>query len=132
VLQLNCPKAIINGPTLPLLCNLTCSPHIPLAQNALWALKNLSFHAVDTLKTQIITSLTYPKIQRLLSRDTGLVLRIQAMELVQNVLADCGSGELVRYFEGLGEGGFLDLLGGYLDEGEGDELRIPVSFISIM
>jgi hypothetical protein len=119
---------LIQGAGLSLLCGLTRSPHLPLAQNALWALKNLSFHALDSLKAQITSTLTWQSLREFLSIDTPSVLRVQALELAQNLLADCGTTEITRIFEGLGEGSLLTVLGRSLGGGVDDEIRIPVSY----
>ena len=93
---------------LPLLALLSHSPHEPLALNALWALKNLSFHALDPLKVQITHCLTFPVLQDLLAPFTAPCLRVQAMEITQNLLADGTSAEIARVVDGLGETQFLD------------------------
>lgn len=45
------------------MCELTHSNHEPLALNALWALKNLLFHANDAMKTQVMSVLGWDTLR---------------------------------------------------------------------
>ena len=48
-------QKLISGGYLEMLCLLATSPRESIAVNALWALKNLLFHAPESLKAQVVT-----------------------------------------------------------------------------
>jgi len=117
---------------------LTHSPHEPLALNALWALKNLTFHALDSMKTQVIGIFGWDSLRRhvilvniadasFIGAASSPVLRVQAFEIMQNLLADATAPELSRYVENIGEGYLLDVLSIVSREGMDAKLRVPVS-----
>lgn len=119
------------------MCELTRSPYESLALNALWALKNLTFHALDGMKAQVMTVFgyntlrTYVKLMksaddRFIGPSTPLLLRVQAFEIIQNLFADAPSLELARYVDNIGEGYLLDVLSVVAREGIDPDLRVPV------
>ena len=57
------PQSLMRSGGVELLCELSSSPHEPLAQNALWAIKNLVFHAPDLLKTSVMTVFGWPRLR---------------------------------------------------------------------
>jgi len=66
--------------------------------------------------------------QRLIMPPTPLSLRIQALQIAQNLTADALASEVNRYLELLGEGEFVDVLCGAAREGQDPDIRIPVSY----
>ncbi|RSH90252.1 hypothetical protein EHS25_001586 [Saitozyma podzolica] len=117
--------ALLQGGGIELMCELTHSNHEPLALNALWALKNLLFHANDAMKTQVMSVLGWDTLRLYLSPSTTLSLRTQAFELLQNVLADATTSELTRTLEASGETALLDLVQLAARKGDTTELRVP-------
>ncbi|WVQ84004.1 hypothetical protein IAT38_006149 [Cryptococcus sp. DSM 104549] len=120
---------LLRGGGLDLLCELTKSPHQPLALNAMWAIKNLMFHAVDTTKSQVMATLGYGNLRAFLLPPTPLVLRIQAFEITQNLFAEVSSYEISRAVEQLGEKELLDLVTNAARSGEDVDLRIPALYV---
>ena len=53
-------------------------------------------------------------------------MRIQGLEIVQNLIADASPIDIAKYLDLLGENDFLVTLVQAAREGETDELRIPV------
>lgn len=58
-----------------------------------------------------------------------MTLRIQALEITQNLLADALASEVSRCLDLLGEGEFLDILTDSAREGQDPELRIPALYV---
>ncbi|KAK8846743.1 hypothetical protein IAR55_005830 [Kwoniella newhampshirensis] len=114
---------------LELLCELTRSTHEPLALNALWALKNLTFHAMESTKLQVTLTLGWDRLRALMTLSTPLTLRVQAFEITQNLLAEATALEISRTVENLGEKELLDLVTNAAKEGEQVELRIPALYV---
>ncbi|WVR04430.1 hypothetical protein IAU60_001433 [Kwoniella sp. DSM 27419] len=110
---------------LELLCELTNSPFEPLAVNALWALKNLCFHALESIKAQVVTVLGWDRLTVLLSSQTPQSLRVEAFSILQNLLADATPSEITRTVDGLGDKQLLDLLAESARDKEDVELRVP-------
>ncbi|WVF70073.1 hypothetical protein IAT40_004860 [Kwoniella sp. CBS 6097] len=123
-------KAIlVEKNALQLIAELTKSPHEPLALNALWALKNLTFHAMDSTKALVTSTLGWDRLRSLLTSSTPQALRIQAYEITQNILAEASSSEISRTVEALGEKDLLDLVTEAAREKEDTELRIPALYV---
>ncbi|WWD22052.1 hypothetical protein CI109_106540 [Kwoniella shandongensis] len=114
---------------LDLLCDLTRSAHEPLALNALWALKNLTFHAMESTKLQVTLTLGWERLRSLMAPSTPLALRVQAFEITQNLLAEATAPEISRTVDNLGEKELLDLVTNAAREGEKVELRIPALYV---
>lgn len=100
----------MNDGGLELLCSLTQSPYEPLALNALWAIKNLVFHSSDGLKTEIMMVFGWTSLRQFLGEPTLIPLRKQALEILQNLLAEATSADITKTLERLGEGQVLDIL----------------------
>ena len=64
---------------------------------------------------------------RVVSSGAPLGLRVQALEIVQNLTADSLPSEVGRYLELLGEGEFLTVWVDAAREGQDTRLRVPVS-----
>jgi hypothetical protein len=79
------PQALLQGGGIELMCELTHSNHEPLALNALWALKNLLFHANDAMKTQVMSVLGWDTL-RLYVASTIMIL--DARQLQSHVVWD--------------------------------------------
>ncbi|WRT65023.1 uncharacterized protein IL334_001964 [Kwoniella shivajii] len=114
---------------LELLCDLTNSPYEPLAVNALWAIKNLTYHAMESTKGMVTTALGWDRLKGLLSAATIQSLRIQAFEILQNLLADSTAVEISRTVESFGEDGLFDLIIQASREGEDIDLRMPAIYV---
>jgi hypothetical protein len=56
-------QTVLKNGGIELLCELSQAPYEPLALNALWALKNLTFHALDSLKNQVMAILSWDKLK---------------------------------------------------------------------
>ena len=63
----------------------------------------------------------------LINTPTRTVLRIQALEIVQNLCADAAPVEVGRYLEQLVEGEFMSILVAAARSDQEPEMRIPVS-----
>ncbi|KAL7423599.1 hypothetical protein Q5752_001180 [Cryptotrichosporon argae] len=76
-----------------------------LALNAAWALKNLVYHSPETLKMDVLRELGADKLRALLAPTGphGGSLRPQALELLQNLVADVTPPELMRVVDALGD-----------------------------
>ncbi|OCF37579.1 hypothetical protein I316_00705 [Kwoniella heveanensis BCC8398] len=123
-------KAIlVKENALQLISELTKSPHEPLALNALWALKNLTFHAMESTKALVTSTLGWDRLRSLLTAPTPQGLRIQAFEITQNLLAEASSSEISRTVEALGEKDLLDLVTEAARDKEDIELRIPALYV---
>lgn len=59
-------------------------------------------------------------------------MRIQGLEIVQNLIADASPIDVAKYLDLLGEIDFLVTLVQAAREGETDELRIPVSRVTAL
>ena len=59
---------------------------------------------------------------------TSPVLRAQALEIVQNLLANAPANELARYVDNIGEEYLLEVLSIHARNQTDPELRIPVQF----
>ncbi|KAL1409900.1 hypothetical protein Q8F55_003899 [Vanrija albida] len=94
-------KLLANG-GLELLVELTASSHEPLALNALWALKNVTYHAGEPLKADVMTALGWDTLRRFLSPETPKTLRAQALDMLQNLLDDQTPTEMNRTVDALG------------------------------
>ena len=57
---------------------------------------------------------------------TPLVLRVQALEIVQNLVANAPANELARYIDNIGEEYLLDVLSIHARNQTDPELRVPV------
>ncbi|ORY26906.1 armadillo-type protein, partial [Naematelia encephala] len=114
---------------IEVLCQLSHSAYEPLALNALWALKNLTFHATDILKAQVMAVLTWSTLQTYIGPLTRLSLRVQSFEVVQNLLADAGPGEIYRTIENLGGEEFLAVLELAARDGSEVDLRVPALYV---
>lgn len=57
-------------------------------------------------------------------------MRIQGLEIVQNLIADASPIDIGKYLDLLGENTFLQTLSSTAQEGESEELRIPVGLIN--
>lgn len=55
---------LLRGGGIELICDLTRSTYEPLALNALWALKNLTFRADDALKSTVMSVLGWTDLRR--------------------------------------------------------------------
>ena len=65
--------------------------------------------------------------RRFIDVKTPLALRIQAMEILQNLLADAASAEITKMLDRLGEDDLVPILKDASGPGGDPELRIPVS-----
>lgn len=52
-------QKLISAGYLDTICNLALSLQEPLALNALWALKNLTYHTTEPLKLQVMAGIGY-------------------------------------------------------------------------
>lgn len=96
-------KLVMSG-GVELLVSLTSSSYVPLALNALWALKNLTYHASETLKADVVSALSWRRLAELISPRTPPQLRTQALHLLQNVVDQASKAELSRTLDALGSG----------------------------
>lgn len=96
-------KLVMSG-GVELLVSLTSSSYEPLALNALWALKNLTYHASETLKADVVRALSWRRLAELISPRTPPQLRTQALHLLQNVVDQASKAELSRTLDALGSG----------------------------
>ncbi|TXT11159.1 hypothetical protein VHUM_01910 [Vanrija humicola] len=94
-------KLLGNG-GLELLVELTASPHEPLALNALWALKNVTYHAGEPLKAEVMAVLGWDTLRRFLSPETPKALRAQALDMLQNLLDDQTPAQMNKTVDALG------------------------------
>ncbi|WVW78739.1 hypothetical protein I302_100699 [Kwoniella bestiolae CBS 10118] len=114
---------------LELLCDLTKSPYEPLALNAMWAIKNMTYRAMDATKIMVATTLGYDRLRFLTSSLTTQSLRIQALEIVQNIFADSSVPEISRTVENIGEDALFDSIIQASKEGQDADLRIPALYV---
>ncbi|ORX34369.1 armadillo-type protein [Kockovaella imperatae] len=121
--------ALLREGGLELLCSLTHSPSEPLALNALWALKNLVFHGLESLKSQVMSVLTWSSLRDFIDSTTSLPLRVQAMEILQNILADATPAEISKAVDHLGEEDTIHLLKEAVGTGSNTELRVSALFV---
>lgn len=94
-------KLLGNG-GLELLVELTASPHEPLALNALWALKNVTYHASEPLKAEVMAALGWDTLRRFISAETPKPLRAQALDMLQNLLDDQTAVQMTKTIDALG------------------------------
>ncbi|WVQ76763.1 hypothetical protein IAR50_006437 [Cryptococcus sp. DSM 104548] len=102
---------LVQNGTLLLLVDLTKSVHQPLALNALWAIKNLLFHSDLSTKKAAISHFGPDWLLDLCSPESPNSIRVQGIEIIQNILAEeCPS--LVSWLANDlgGVGGFRTLL----------------------
>jgi hypothetical protein len=126
-------KLVMSG-GVELLVSLTSSSYEPLALNALWALKNLTYHASETLKADVVRALSWRRLAELISPRTPPQLRTQALHLLQNVVDQASKAELSRTLDALGSG-VSDVVGegmGLMDGGFADDLPAPELSVSGM
>lgn len=97
-------QRLVDGGGVELLVSLTGSTYEPLALNALWALKNLTYHASETLKADVVHALSWRRLAALIAPRTGAQLRAQALHLLQNVVDQASKAELSRTLDALGSG----------------------------
>lgn len=95
---------------LDLLVELSASSYEPLAENALWALKNVTFHAAESLKGEVMASLGWDNLRNFLSPGVSPVLRTQALEILQNLVDDQPAPDLARTLDAIGTDWLLDTL----------------------
>ncbi|KAK4689772.1 armadillo repeat-containing protein 8, partial [Tremellales sp. Uapishka_1] len=117
-----------------LLVDLTKSSHEPIVLNALWALKNLTFHATESVKNQVMGIFTYESLQRCLSPATPIALRCQGFEILQNLVADATPVEISRMVDQLGEARLLDMLSAIWRDTDADveigmEMKISAMYV---
>ena len=114
----------------------------------MWALKNLTFHALESLKSQVMAILGWNSLESsvksktsshfrnphscticsFIDPSTATNLRVQALEITQNILADALPSEVARTLDLLGDSSLLDILAQAAKEGQDVELRIPVGY----
>lgn len=126
-------KLVMSG-GVELLVSLTSSSYEPLALNALWALKNLTYHASETLKADVVRALSWRRLAELISPRTPPQLRTQALHLLQNVVDQASKAELSRTLDALGSG-VSDVVGdgmSLMDGGFADDLPAPELSVSGM
>lgn len=56
-------QKLISAGHLNMLCSLAQSRHEPLSQNALWAIKNLTFHSSEAIKTQVMACMGFDSLK---------------------------------------------------------------------
>ncbi|WWC87229.1 uncharacterized protein L201_002117 [Kwoniella dendrophila CBS 6074] len=121
---------LLNENVLEILCDLTKSSYEPLALNAMWALKNYTYHSVEAGKSMIGSNLGWDRLKSLLSSSTTLSLRIQAFAITQNLFANSSTSEITKTIESFG--GEDDLLGLIIEatkDNQDVDLRIPALFV---
>ncbi|CAK9783454.1 ARM repeat-containing protein [Cutaneotrichosporon oleaginosum] len=109
---------IADPKSLELLAGLTTVPYEPLVENALWVFKNISYHATQQLKDDIMAAVGWDALLRLMRAPTPPSTRVQALGILQNMLDKASSSQLARVVDALGPdfwGLMTDSLG---DEGE--------------
>ncbi|WWD00304.1 hypothetical protein V866_007215 [Kwoniella sp. B9012] len=114
---------------LELLCDLTRSPYEPLALNAMWAIKNLTYHAMEATKIMVTTTLGWDRLRVLTSPSTIQSLRVQALEITQNLFADSSVPEISRAVENFGEAELFDSIIQASRESHDADLRIPALYV---
>ena len=57
-------QSLLRTGGIEILCELTLSTYEPLALNALWAVKNLTFHALDGMKLDVMTILGWGALRK--------------------------------------------------------------------
>lgn len=77
-------------------------PYEPLVENALWALKNIAFHAPQSLKDEVMAALGWDTLRTFLRPPTPPSLRAQALSILQNLLDDQSQTQLTRTVDTLG------------------------------
>ncbi|WWC67683.1 uncharacterized protein I206_101595 [Kwoniella pini CBS 10737] len=114
---------------IELLCDLTKSTYEPLALNAMWAIKNLTYHSMETTRIMITSTMGWDRLKFLMSNANTLSLRVQAFEIVQNLLAESSIAEISKTVESFGEDELLDLIIQASKEDQEVDLRIPAIFV---
>lgn len=85
-------------------------PYEPLVENALWALKNIVFHAPQSLKDEVMAALGWDALRTFLSPPTPSSLRAQALSILQNILDDQTQSQLMRTVDTLGAAALFGML----------------------
>lgn len=112
---------------IELLVELTASRYEPLALNALWGLKNVTYHASESTKADVMSQMGWDALRTFLSPPTATVLRQQAFGILQNLTDVQNASDLGRWLENLGTDFLLDVLEQVIDEEE--VLAEPALFI---
>ncbi|GMK56304.1 hypothetical protein CspeluHIS016_0301440 [Cutaneotrichosporon spelunceum] len=112
---------------LELLAGLTTVPYEPLVENALWAFKNLSYHATQQLKDDIMSALGWDALRNLMSAATPLSARVQALGILQNMLDKQTGSQLTRTVEAMGTEAFFNLMGEIL-RSDDTEVRVAALY----
>lgn len=95
---------------IELFVGLTSSTHEPLVENALWTLKNLLYHAPESLKSDVMAALGWPTLREMVSPGVPPLLRRQALELLQNIVDNQLAADLALTLDGLGADWLVDTL----------------------
>lgn len=93
-------------------------------ENALWAIKNISYHAPQQLKDDIMAALGWDALRGLVGAPTPVSARVQALGILQNVLDKASAGQLARTVEQLGGESFWAAMGEILGA---DEVEVRVA-----
>ncbi|ODN75359.1 hypothetical protein, variant 1 [Cryptococcus amylolentus CBS 6039] len=103
-------SVLVQDGTLRLLVGLTKSEHQPLALNALWAIKNLMFHSDLIAKRDVISHFGHDWLLDLCSEKSPDSIRVQGLEIMQNILAEECPSTVSRLANDLGGVGGLQTL----------------------
>ncbi|ODN96444.1 hypothetical protein L198_04158 [Cryptococcus wingfieldii CBS 7118] len=103
-------SVLVQDGTLQLLVGLTKSEHQPLALNALWAIKNLMFHSDLMAKRDVISHFGHDWLLDLCSEKSPDSIRVQGLEIMQNILAEECPSTVSRLANDLGGVGGLQTL----------------------
>ncbi|ODO03112.1 hypothetical protein I350_05957 [Cryptococcus amylolentus CBS 6273] len=103
-------SVLVQDGTLQLLVGLTKSEHQPLALNALWAIKNLMFHSDLMAKRDVISHFEHDWLLDLCSEKSPDSIRVQGLEIMQNILAEECPFTVSRLANDLGGVGGLQTL----------------------
>nr|XP_018265756.1 uncharacterized protein I303_02129 [Kwoniella dejecticola CBS 10117]OBR87914.1 hypothetical protein I303_02129 [Kwoniella dejecticola CBS 10117] len=114
---------------IELLCDLTKSPYEPLALNAMWALKNITYHSMEVTRIMVTSTMGWERLKFLLSPSAIPSLRVQAFELVQNLFSESGISEISKTVDSFGEEELFELIIQASGEDQDVDLRIPAIFV---
>ncbi|WVO15817.1 hypothetical protein L204_103479 [Cryptococcus depauperatus] len=82
---------------------LTHSSHTPLALNALWIIKNFLFHSDLQTKQFVMKSFTYRWLGDLVSPSVPDQLKVQGLQIIQNLIAKEHMADISRIADNIGE-----------------------------
>lgn len=102
-------------------------PYEPLVENALWAIKNISYHATQQLKDDIMAALGWGALRGLMRVPTPVSARVQALGILQNLLDKQSASQLARTVDQMGAEAFFGLMGDIL-RGEDAEVRVAALY----